>query len=340
MAKIILILGLCLLTSPSKGERYPFIRSDVKPIITHHICNLKKQPTPKDFWSKNHFDSDVSIQVIRKKSNNPHSQLDLKNFSKSLAKKNRHHGIAYGSCNNKKAWIASLPAPYPLQFNKKILNLKKVQNSGICKKILINYASQKKGNAYKIKTKKSGIYRVKRQNLMISINCVPKKPKWVGAQPWFLFPSEKIPERSPFNFLKGDKVNNLLSWINKIRRKEHLNPLRYAQSNTVKLALQTLSQSQNIIHDRKLLFQMKKVLKKKSWTLLGENRAISTSLDQLTWLLWYSPRHRSLLLSKKANFIYFDLDQSPVTVLILLQKKAPIIGHKNKHDSKNINKWR
>jgi uncharacterized protein YkwD len=99
---------------------------------------------------------------------------------------------------------------------------------------------------------------------------------------------------------KHDLSQNIIAWINAVRAEEGLKPFATNDRalNTHALAL---SNQTNLIHDRRELETIAKDLNLTGKTFLGENRFQGQSNLEIGWLLWNSPRHRALILSKKGT---------------------------------------
>jgi hypothetical protein len=142
---------------------------------------------------------------------------------------------------------------------------------------------------------------------VISVNCLPKEPAWVGWQEWALIPTSHpqlgtIPFNDSFkDDAKVDEMTKFMTWINRVRSEQKRMPSTVLTEDLGPVAKDTLLSSDSIEHDRRQLGTFKKILIPKGLDLVGELRVHATSMHDAAKLLWWSPPHRDLLLNANAE---------------------------------------
>ena len=140
-------------------------------------------------------------------------------------------------------------------------------------------------------------------------------------------PTRETIHLSP-SFISTRKEENvdLLAWIKSSKGKLKLKPLSLNKNALLKASRELASVNSSVRHDRKGLIDVRKrLLEESSLVLIGENRVRSDDLGRMKWLLWYSPRHRSLLLDKDARELaLFRKEQADGSRLLVLLFARPL----------------
>ena len=131
-----------------------------------------------------------------------------------------------------------------------------------------------------------------------------------GPELWALIPIKNAAQAAvPRLALASKDSEELIPWIQAIRKLHKLAPLQTTNPLLRRFATQLLSDF-SIRHPRPLLLQARQQLLTKHIKIIGENRVKANSLEEMAWLLWNSPSHRSLLLNKDATALGFDVAES------------------------------
>ncbi len=211
------------------------------------------------------------------------------------------NGEARGPCDAKHTLAIFTRAPAAAQIHANHLFLPQAIVQ-LCQPLLLRFADALAGPSQPLEYAAS--MALPKEDGIVSVTCVPKAHSQRGHQTWFLIPTgkgplEKVPARE---FLaKGqDPEEAMRSWVHAIRKQAGLEPVLFANRSLKKIA-KTLALGQSIEHDRTLNSQMQDLAHRANLHLIGEDRAQAASLEELAWLIWNSPRHRDLLLSKAAK---------------------------------------
>lgn len=206
-----------------------------------------------------------------------------------------YFGGSFAVCkkNNKnKAWFLYTRSPVPFANKSFYFELNK-----FCRKVKTDAILWQEGRSFPIVETINSL-KNNEQGSMVSVSCLPKSKKF-GYQTWILFPTDKklLNEKTPY-FIKGNikKQHLVQGWVQQIRKKEGLKPFRFI-SNLKISGSSIFSIDHNLIY----LKNLRKNLKGKNLTLVGEDLVQGKTVEEIVWLLWSSPRHRDLLLDSKAN---------------------------------------
>jgi hypothetical protein len=109
--------------------------------------------------------------------------------------------------------------------------------------------------------------------------------------------------------LQPDGRQSLGGWVNHLRQLVGRNPLHLNQGFLKRMSQQTIRHHRGIRHDRRELRRIHQTLSRHQFTFLGENRVKAASFRDMAWLLWFSPRHRSLLLDAEATHMGWQVSK-------------------------------
>lgn len=295
-------------TAPSVSPR-----QDLAPFMTKLVCDEKETPDTKKAWEAGIYDAQVAAQSLKPKSGQTIKKEDIKKAASVLASRNNHYGLSQGQCPNGSFWVVTSPAPKPLTSPKDdTITIAAPDYRDYCDNVRVDFAAADKGQPRTILRQKSVAANTEEAlqintkllpSGVISITCQPRYPAWQGPVLWYLVPvkegaSSQIPESQALQH--ESPITALQQWVNAVRKSEGLNTLADTHPRMQWLSEQLLKNS-TIRHNRKLLEQAQKALKKNNARLVGENRVKAENLSQMAWLLWHSPQHRRLILSKEAT---------------------------------------
>ncbi len=297
------------------------VRADLNTKLSALICSNANLNAPTAAWKLGVFDAQISGQKIVKTSGGTLGASDLEATAQALADQHNHRGVSYGTCPDGSGWVASLPAPQPIQMlTKNALQIPSLALANECQKVRVDFAAAKGGRPRNIRLP---ALKQTQKDLSININflsdgvlsvvCLPKQPAWQGNTLWSLVPIKRGPAAAP-PFAKKFANNKLpdpkkfLAWINAVREQEHLSPLTFSQHRATSAATKLLASTMTINHDRTQLKTVTKELAQAKIKFIGENRVMGSSTAELYWLLWNSPPHRELLLSPRANTLALAIE--------------------------------
>jgi hypothetical protein len=224
--------------------------------------------------------------------------------AKSFAAIRHSGGYVAGLCSAKVGWSAALPAPGPVKIDQEHIELPVATLNARCKKWQVRYVSQDAGRSKEVAVTPKGL--LNSQGLgegVVSVNCIPLYPRWLGQKTWYFIPTgglakpRGVPEFAvlqPEAKTPEDVEKSLVLWINRLRLREQLKPL--ILDDRLSRVASALTVSDSIDHDLHLMEQVSKKYSQDKFTLSGENRVKGGSVSELAWLLWHSPSHRDLLL--------------------------------------------
>ncbi|NDE15556.1 hypothetical protein EBZ80_11565 [bacterium] len=230
--------------------------------------------------------------------------------------------FGFGTCPDGKSgarsWIAFFPSAVAANVKNENLILPEAKD---CTDLVVRFVGPS-GPSQSVDRVSDGRWKLPRQNGIVTATCshdgaAGKKPSRMGPELWFSIPTRQGPASTvpDSEFLKEtnppqDFKRTLATWINKVRERENLGPLRQ-----ISLAdAPDLSKSATPLHDRKLMSQLAAIaLKVEQLALTGEDRVLARSAQDAAWLLWNSPRHRDLLLSVNSNSILIQTTTDTAT---------------------------
>ena len=287
-------------------------RNDLYDALSTLVCSKESSPTMQDLWNIGIFDAGLKVYQL-KPALAPNTQDRLNRLGRELAQNNNHRGFLWGQCSAQRHFIATTPSPQNFTVKKGRFNLNTDTIRHHCHRMRIDYAHAfltKPRKILSMETKKLPKQISLDLNLLdrgtLGITCKPKVPQWQGTELWALFPVGLGPLEKPiqFDFLKTDQsIQHLSRWVNHVRTAMNLKRLSKGSIKVEELAKPLIQKNQTIMHNRRQLKQISKKFKKINGRFLGENRVKSRDTAEMAWLLWNSPRHRSLLLSKKATHL-------------------------------------
>lgn len=316
-----ILLSLVFFGAPELSLAKIKERSDLKVILSKYLCQASSLDSDQ-LWSESIYDADISIRVLTKKTTRPHSDRVLKQLSIRLAQSQKHLGYSYGICSKQRAWIASTPAPVPLKIKQNLITLELKSLTSFCRKTTVMNAKFKNGRGILVPELRAGVYKIPEPMTMTSISCLPKRPSPLGYQPWYLVSLNSLPKMPP-HYPSGKKLGDAdrtIIWINHIRRSHGLANLQKLETKFVRQSYKELIASKSIIHNRPLLLSIKERLTHQQIDFIGENRVIGASIKERLRLLWFSPRHRNLLLNKKATHLFVQDETPPLSVIMFFKQ--------------------
>ena len=317
------------ITGSYKKKANVIFRNDLSQPLNKLFCNQERQITTKDAWQNQVFDSQIDVQMVSSTESGPIDISKLRKAALKIAKAKYHNSIAAGMCDSKRGWVATMPAAGPILHKmKNSIELDTSTMNRYCSYWRVDFASASGSTPRRLFPKNSK--KIKKWlnidtrllgNGVISTTCRPRKPKWIGTTMWFMLPINRGPGKIPFHSMlisAPDEPEALLSWINAVRQKHDLSPLDSKHAG-LNWAGQQLAASRSIRHNRNHIKKVSQLLKEQRGQFIGENRVIGANNLEKAWLLWVSPRHRSLLLSKKPSHIavgYELINQKKLSVVI------------------------
>lgn len=237
-----------------------------------------RDPSSYDFWKVGVLDSQIRVGLYS------YSGQILDKTVQALAKKQmkigQHRGFYYGKCSNSHFYIVTTPSPVDPHSSKLEDNLRSECMS-------YNVSRSLEGGLSEIVS--LPIKRLKSSSS--SIVCRLRN----SDQEWFLFP--------PLEISQNSSTQNLVGWLNHQRNIHKLNELH--EHKALSLVAKRLIANSGPIHDRllikKLYTDLVKVPDFGEIKFLLEDRVAGKTLGEIQDLLWWSPKHRDLLLNSKSK---------------------------------------
>jgi hypothetical protein len=291
------------------------LRSDLDAPLSKLICSKKASAPPptSELWKHGIFDAGAHVYILSATKKAPNSLSNLEPMAKSFADESHHLGYTFGSCSKFRHWVATTPSPMNLSQKAGVFRLSARRVRSYCQWFRIDYAHAKHGKPRRLFKSKKG---VSTKNIAIntgllergslSVTCKPRHPKWLGPVLWSLQPVKEGPLDKPLltQQLSMKKRDGALhTWINRVRQDMGLNTLDTASKPFAEITKPLISQNLSIQHHRGDIRKVSKGIKEQNGKFLGENRVQAKSFEEAAWLLWNSPRHRSLLLNSKATHL-------------------------------------
>lgn len=231
--------------------------------------------------------------------------------AENVARKNAGTGtraFAFGPCPEEKSgppstisstsarsWMAFFQAPAELKVRGDRFE---IPGGDACANFVVRSVTVT-GPSQSVDRAADGSWKIPPQDGLVTVTCSHDRAgspdaARQGPELWYSVPSGKGP--APMNPVPG----SLFAWINEARKLENLHPL-----SPIRLRhAPDLSKAQTSLHDRKKLREIAALARnQQKLSLVGEDRVIARSTEDAAWLLWNSPRHRDLLLSKDARSI-------------------------------------
>lgn len=297
--------------------------------LAQTLC-ANKIPDSELLWKQAYFSTDLSFTQIQLAA--PLKDAKLEQFSRNLLRKNFHNSYDLIKCSNELAWLITSPLPeHAISKKNDRLEVFPSTIGSYCRGLSLDFADKSNArtlNLFKtsslgVSSKPISIYLGKLAEGFLSVTCLPKQ-KTLGPILWALIPTREVSnlvETSDF----GISEQAIFDWINEKRRQVGLKSLSLASGSLLNASRQLAVNSSTVHHDRTLLKQLKNELLTSSFLkIVGENRVRSHDLLKMKWLLWYSPRHRELLLDREASQVALSSqkqhDGSTLLVLLFARK--------------------
>ena len=303
---------IALLLWPTASLGRSLYRQDLGPVLGPLICSVGNTvPQARDLWKKGIYDAGVQVFLLKPTGQSPLAG-SLASKAQELAASQHHKGYSFGHCPNRStSWVATTPAPIPLQQAEGHTTLNMSHLRHFCRLFRADYAPAGMAKPRKlllhseaIKHRSASLSTALLGRGSLSVSCRPRKPKWLGQVLWYLAPVGEGPypqltdlgqERSP------PLRQGLFEWINKTRREMGIQELAHRHSPLHDVTQTLIEENLTVAHNRRDLGKASGLVKQNSGAFIGENRVMAKSLAEAAWLLWNSPRHRHLLLSTKAT---------------------------------------
>ena len=233
-----------------------------------------------EFWKKGIFDSQISVSIYEFKKNV--SEHMARTLAEKSAPAKKHRGFAFGRCDSNRHYIITTPSP----VNYKSLDLEKKLSEN-CRSVQVDATTESHSSI----PKKLPLKQLPNQG--VSVTCFLVNT----TQEWFLFP--------PINLSRSTDNLDFLTWINLKRAGLNLPSLSSRQElNTI---AKKLNQKNTPLHDRSAIEKALKGLKKiesfNRTNYLYEDRASGKTVVEIKDVLWWSPRHRDLLLKPSGKYL-------------------------------------
>ena len=276
-------------------------RVDVKDHLQNLMCDKSPQLDAKKTIALGIYDAQIDVRLIETVAGTALTEKMLLKKAKALAAMKRYLGYTQGVCpDQRKGWVAALPAPGPLLRTSNGFEIKSDAINKSCKTHRIDFAATKGGISSRLPDSRK-IQTTKLGEGIVEITCQPAFPRWQGPIVWYLAPtSEKALADKPKLANSDDRAAALSLWIASIRSKEGLKPT--ISNDGLKRAAELLTIDSSVTHNRANTDSMRaKINASESLRVLGEVRVRGQSVDDLAWMLWHSPRHRDLLLQAETT---------------------------------------
>lgn len=278
-------------------------RKDLVGSISKKICSKSLDTAANNFWGDGIFDASLQIHLLKRTDTGVLEDASLRDYAISMMKNNFHHGYAFAICSSDLAWVASVPAEKALQVKDKQVSLPWAHMQNICKTIEGNFIQLGHGQSESVGLKNGKMRLNSYPPGVFSITCTPRVPGWVGPILWYLFPNDSSEKKVPFFELLRDGNSSKLAmerWINRLRSEHELKTFEFS-NRWMKEGARNIGLSRKLFHERDRMDQVRQFLKKYGIKAGGEDKAIAGSVEELAWLLWFSPRHRDLLLDPNCS---------------------------------------
>jgi hypothetical protein len=323
------IIGGCFLTLvATKAIGVPQFRTDLVATLGNVFCSPESGTLTQKAWAQGVYDAQIEGRTLESFTEQKIDEQILQQKAKDLAKQNYHLGFSFGHCPGGMAWMASMPSPEPAtidSLNRLIWPQKTMDQA--CKNTSADSALAKGSMTQTHKT--SEHLNLPEEDGVMTISCWPKTPDWMGPMVWFMAPTGKgpgtfVPQAELFRSENQDS-EKLLAWIQQVRKIFKAKEVALG-NESLDRASQLLSVGKTVHHNRTLLKSVNSWLKEDGLQLIGEDRAKAMSARQLAWLLWHSPRHRTLLLDPTASHMSVNLvqDKGESLAVILMAKQITV----------------
>ena len=272
-------------------------RKDIAAALHKIVCVDREKPSPKTLWAQGVYDAQVEGFVST-------DTPDFKNVAKSIAAGRLHGGFAASKCEDGREVSASVPSRVPIALNSSGRLCVPLEVRKQCRGVSVDFAAAAGGigNQLELNDGCADLSRLKAG--IVAVTCLPKLPRWKGPEAFYYVPVKGGPEMEvPLKQLLSastDEKRSIGNWINALRLRETLLPISFG-STEMAASADRLSIGASLVHDRGSIKSEKDALKVQGVSFIGEDRAIGSSIEEIGWQLYNSPRHRRLLLDSKAN---------------------------------------
>ncbi|MFW7380294.1 MAG: CAP domain-containing protein [Oligoflexus sp.] len=321
---------LAFLSAPTLAQTAARYRPDLAAILAQHFCNQKVDTShPSKLWRYEFYDFDLLTYHIQAQTEQRLSSRQVQKAAFHLAARNRHAGYAFAVCSERAAWIATTPSPNKtLNRTTEALQISLDSMKQRCRSLTIDHASNHSSKIrrilqHQLQGDNSTSLQINHHLLssgFLSLTCLPKQQE-LGPLTWAMFPIQyQFSERAD----PPQTLPEILSWINQQRQQDGLLPVEASQTLLHQAAASLSRHNQSVHHFRPQLKKIRDHLQSQQIRLIGENRVRAGEPALLSWLLWNSPRHRSLLLNRKATHIGMHLQQlgdEQLLVILLAELK-------------------
>ena len=272
--KYLLAVLICImLPAKAPGDIFSF-RKDLE-TLKEIPC---QDPSSYDFWKVGVFDSQIRVGLY--KSRGQILEKAIHELAKKQMETEQHRGFYTGKCSNSHFYIVTTPSPVDPYSSKLVDNLRSE---------CISYQVSRSLEAGLSEIVSLPIKRLKSGSS--SIVCRLRN----SEQEWFLFPPLEISQKS--------STQNLPDWLNHQRSIHKLSELH--EHSSLNLIAKRLIANSGPLHDRlsiKMHYaDLVKVPDFDQSKFLLEDRVAGKTLGEIQDLLWWSPKHRDLLLNSKAK---------------------------------------
>lgn len=259
-----------------------------------------------EFWKKGIFDSQISVAIYEFKNTIKEGAARALAEKSALVKK--HRGFGFGRCDEASYYIITTPSPVNHSEVKLGRDSKGDLKQDLEKKLkenCLSYQIDVTTESHTSAPQSLPLRPLPRQG--VSVTCFLDNT----SQEWFLIP--------PMNLNKSNDKPDLFTWIN-LKRSELKLP-NLSLSEDLNLVAKELNQKNTPLHDRKALEKalmgLRKITSFKNTKFLFEDRASGKSLGEIKDLLWWSPRHRDLLLKPSGKSIGIN-QKAPLQISLVI----------------------
>jgi hypothetical protein len=311
----------------------PVERKDVVDGFGAVFCASEAAPSalPLSLWEKGITDAQIEGRALVRRLGREASVQMAERKARTLARMRRYLGYAHGTCTDGRAWAIGLPAPEPLVRQGDELLLPQAALREACESWRVDFARNAGGDAEQLHAAAGKVSLKGLDDGVVSLTCQPHAPGWRGPVEWHMSPVGKAPGTlppKPEALTVGKSAEEgLIAWVNRIRTAAKLPPL--APRDELTREADMLAIDPSLTHNRKLLRKATEALASQKLRLIGEDRVKGRDTSEMAWLLWHSPRHRALLLDKKATGIGIALRKAgdgELAVLVVAAHDATLVG--------------
>jgi hypothetical protein len=305
----------------------PVARADAKEALTQAACGTDlgsaKAAAPTAAWSAGLFDAQIEGRLVTKIAGSLVRMERLEHKARALARLRHYGAYTYGPCADGRAFVAALPAPTALARGKDgSVTLPAAALAQRCTSYRVDFAPREKGEVRELRAVGGKFAARQIKSLgdgVASVTCQPRAPRWQGPMLWYLFPVGQGPLEAPPqpDALAGPSVADALtSWVNRVRVENG----RGAVERSAALAndAELLLTAPGLTHDRSLIAKVQAAATERRERFLGEDRVQGQDARAMAWLLWNSPRHRSLVVDPDATVCGVAVREGEVESLAVL----------------------